>query len=61
MKTFLVDQPLSYPECMFGQGTIALEDEDTKHAGNIGYPFYNNFSTSPRLRAPSAPPESLVV
>uniref|UniRef100_A0A914C3F0 Arrestin C-terminal-like domain-containing protein n=1 Tax=Acrobeloides nanus TaxID=290746 RepID=A0A914C3F0_9BILA len=41
----------SYAECMFGQGTMALEDEDTKYAGNIGfaprYLLYNNFPTSP--------------
>uniref|UniRef100_A0A914ELG0 Arrestin C-terminal-like domain-containing protein n=1 Tax=Acrobeloides nanus TaxID=290746 RepID=A0A914ELG0_9BILA len=28
--------PPSYADCMFGQGTVALDDEDTKNAGNIG-------------------------
>jgi hypothetical protein len=62
LKTFLVGPLPSYAECMFGQGTMALEDEDTKHAENIGfaprYLFYNNLPTSPGLQAPSAPPES---
>jgi hypothetical protein len=47
---------------MFGQGSMALDDEDTKHAENIGfaprYLFYNNFPTSSGLSTTLAPPES---
>uniref|UniRef100_A0A914CBM7 Uncharacterized protein n=1 Tax=Acrobeloides nanus TaxID=290746 RepID=A0A914CBM7_9BILA len=53
--------PPSYADCMFGQGTVALDDEDTKNAENIWfaprYLYYNSSTTNsyPALPEPSAP------
>jgi hypothetical protein len=44
--SYLDGPPPSYAECVFGRGTVALEDEDSANVGNAGftprYIYYNN-------------------
>uniref|UniRef100_A0A914D4K0 Uncharacterized protein n=1 Tax=Acrobeloides nanus TaxID=290746 RepID=A0A914D4K0_9BILA len=47
--------PPSYAECVFGRGTVALEDEDSANVGNAGftprYIYYNNTAQTPNTHS----------